>query len=145
MTSARVNSNLLETLPNTYGTFFDKFFNEAVAPKRNLSKFSPQVDAIETEKHYQLQIALPGFQKENIQLDFEEGKLTISGERKFDTENNENKYHFIETNYGSFKRSFYLPENIQENGIEASYENGILNVVVPKDEKKVLKRQIEVK
>lgn len=145
MTLTRVNGNLLDRLPETYGTLLDKFFTEGLTAKRNLSSFQPQVDAIETEKQFELHVALPGFKKEDIKLDFEEGKLIISGERKFDTENKDNKYHFIETNYGAFKRSFFLPENILESGIEAAYENGILTVVVPKDEKKVLKRQIEVK
>jgi HSP20 family protein len=145
MTVARLNSNLLDRLPETYGTLVDKFFNESLNGKRNLSSFRPQVDAIETEKEFRLNVALPGFKKEDIQLNFEEGKLTISGERKFDTEQKENKYHFVETNYGRFSRSFYLPDNILETGIEAQYENGILWVVIPKDEKKVLKRQIEVK
>lgn len=145
MTVARLNPHLLDRLPETYGTLVDKFFNEGLNSKRNLSNFRPQVDAFETEKDFQIQVALPGFKKEDINLNFEEGKLTISGERKFDTENKTSKYYFIETNYGTFSRSFFLPENIQEAGIEAQFENGILLVTVPKDEKKVIKRQIEVK
>ena len=145
MTVAKVNSNLLDRLPGTYGSLVDKFFNEGLIAKRNVTGFRPQVDAVESEKDFRLNVALPGFRKEDIKLDFEEGKLTISGERKFDTEQTNVKYHFIETNYGSFSRSFYLPENILESGIEAQFENGILGVVIPKDEKKVLKRQIEVK
>jgi HSP20 family protein len=145
MTVARVNGHLIDRLPETYGSLFDKFFTEGSTAKRNLSKFHPQVDAIETEKDFKFQAALPGFRKEDVQLEFQEGKLTISGERKFDTENKENKYHFIETNYGRFSRSFFLPDNINEGAIEAQFENGLLLVVVPKDEKKVLKRQIEIK
>jgi len=145
MTVARVNGNLLDRLPETYGSLLNNFFTEGLTPKRNLTKFHPQVDAIETEKDFQIQVALPGFKKEDIHLEFQEGKLTISGERKFNTEKKENKYHFIETNYGNFNRSFFLPDNINEGAIEANFENGILAVVVPKDEKKVLKRQIEVK
>jgi len=144
MTVARVNANLLDRLPGTYGSLVDKFFNEGLTAKRNLTSFRPQVDAVETEKDFRLNVALPGFGKEDIKLDFEEGKLTISGERKFAADE-KNKYHFIETNYGSFSRTFYVPENILESGIEAQFENGILGVVIPKDEKKVLKRQIEVK
>jgi HSP20 family protein len=124
---------------------FDKFFHDGFTANRNLTAFRPQVDVVETEKDFQLQVALPGFKKENIELAFEEGKLTIAGERKFNTEDKEHKYHFIETNYGKFKRTFSLPENINEGSIEAQFENGLLLVVVPKDEKKVLKRQIDVK
>ena len=145
MTVARVNGQLLDKLPETYGTLLDKFFTEGLTAKRNLAKFHPQVDAIETPKDFKFQVALPGFRKEDVQLELQEGKLTISGERKFDTENKENKYHFIETNYGRFSRSFFLPDNINENAIEAQFENGLLTVVVPKDEQKVLKRQIQIK
>ena len=145
MTVAKANGQLSDRLPETYGILLDKFFTNGLTAKRNLSKFHPQVDAIETEKEFTIQVALPGFRKEDVQLEFQEGKLTISGERKFDTENKENKYHFIETNYGRFSRSFFLPDNINESAIEARFENGILEVVVPKDEKKVLKRQIDIK
>ena len=145
MTVAKVNGYTTDRLPETYGALLDKFFANGTAAKRNLAKFHPQVDAIETEKEFKLQVALPGFRKEDVQLEFQEGKLTISGERKFDTENKENKYHFIETNYGRFSRSFFLPDNINESAIEARFENGLLVVVVPKDEKKVLKRQIDIK
>lgn len=145
MTVASVNGHLTDRLPETYGSLLDKFFTNGLTAKRNLAKFHPQVDAIETQKEFRIEVALPGFRREDIQLDFQEGKLTISGERKFDTENKENKYHFIETNYGRFSRSFFLPDNINEAAIEAQFLNGLLSVVVPKDEKKVLKRQIEVK
>lgn len=146
MKITRFNPAVLDRLPQTYGTLIDKFINESLHDgKRDLSCFKPQVDAIETEKAFTLNVALPGFKKEDIHLEFQENKLTISGERKFDTEQKENKYHFIETNYGSFSRSFFLPDNVEAGAIEAQFENGILSVIIPKDEKKVLKRQIEVK
>lgn len=144
MKVARFNPVLLDRFPESY-SLLDKFFNEGLQPKRNLDNFRPQVDAIETENAFQLQVALAGFRKEDIKLDFEDGKLTISGERKFEENKESHKYHFIETNYGHFSRTFTLPENIQESAIEAKFENGLLTVVLPKDEKKVWKRQIEVK
>jgi HSP20 family protein len=144
MKVARLNPNVLDRFPESYH-LLDKFFNEGLNLKRNLDSFRPQVDAIETETSFQLQVALAGFNKEDIKLDFEDGKLTISGARKFETEKKEHKYHFLETNYGRFSRSFTLPENIQEGAIEAKFENGLLTVVLPKNEQKALKRQIEVK
>jgi HSP20 family protein len=144
MKVARLNPQLLDRFPASYN-LLDKFFNEGLPINRNLDSFRPQVDAIETEKAFQLQVSLAGFKKEDIKLDFVDGKLTISGERKFAAEEKEHKYHFLETNYGRFSRAFTLPENIQESAIEAGFENGLLTVVLPKDEKKVLKRQIEVK
>jgi HSP20 family protein len=144
MKVARLNANLLDRFPETYG-LLDRFLNEGLAPKRDLSQFRPQVDAIETEKAFELQVALAGFKKEDIKLDFEDGKLTISGERKFNADNKEHTYHFLETNYGRFSRSFSLPENIEQAAIEARFENGLLTVVLPKDEQKALQRQIQVK
>jgi len=145
MKLATVNPHLLDRLPETYGSLFDKLFTEGLTAKPSLAKFNPQADAVESEKDFQIQVALPGFKKEDIHLEFQENKLTISGERKFDTEKKDVKYHFIQTNYGHFTRAFFLPDNIDATAIEANFENGILTVVVPKDEKKVLKRQIEVK
>jgi HSP20 family protein len=144
MKVARLNTNLLDRFPESYG-LLDKFFNEGFTPKRDLTAFRPQVDVVETEAAFELQIALAGFKKENIKLDFEEGHLTISGERKFNPENKEHKYHFLETDYGRFSRTFSLPENVQDAAIEAKFEDGLLTVVVPKDQKKALTRQIEVK
>ena len=144
MKVARFNPNALSRLPESY-QLLDKFFNEGLNLKRDLGSFRPQVDVIETETAFQLQVALAGFKKEDIKLDFEEGKLTISGERKFEAAPEEHKYHFLETNFGSFTRTFSLPETIQDGAIEAKFENGLLTVVLPKVEKANLKRQIEVK
>jgi HSP20 family protein len=143
MKVARLNPHLLDRFPESYG-LLDKLFTDGLQVKRDLDSFRPQVDAIETETSFQLEVALAGFSKENIKLDIEDGKLSISGERKFDAEKKDHKYQFLETNYGRFSRSFTLPENIQEGAIEARFENGLLTVVLPKDEKKVLKRQIAV-
>jgi HSP20 family protein len=70
--------------------------------------------------------------------------LTISGERKFTNEENKKNYRSIETQYGKFSRTFYLPENVDAEHINATYNNGILELTVPKDEKKALKQTIKV-
>jgi HSP20 family protein len=70
--------------------------------------------------------------------------LTISGERKFNREKKEDNFYSMETQYGSFSRSFSLPENVDANKISAKYVNGILEVTIPKDEKKTLKTTIKV-
>ncbi len=90
---------------------------------------------------------MPGLSKEDINIDFQEGKLTIAGERKFknEEENQNKKYHLLETQYGSFSRTFFLPDNVNPAQIDAHFENGILHVVVPKDEQKVKKHQIQIK
>ncbi|MDD1444509.1 Hsp20/alpha crystallin family protein [Dolichospermum sp. ST_sed3] len=70
--------------------------------------------------------------------------LTVSGERKFSNEKKERTFHSIETQYGSFSRSFSLPENVNAGNINATYTNGILELTIPKDEKKALKQTIKV-
>ncbi|MHA6246645.1 Hsp20/alpha crystallin family protein [Pontibacter sp. CAU 1760] len=109
-----------------------------------MTDFTPHVDACETEKGYELQLALPGVKAENIEIDFQEGKLTISGERKLERKEDGRRYHMMETQYGAFSRSFYLPDKIDPDKISAHFEDGVLLVNVPKDEHKTMKRQINV-
>ena len=122
--------------------FNDKFFNNDLNSE---SSFVPQVDISETDKSFELQFAVPGIEKKNLNIDLNDGVLTVSGERKFENEKNEKNYHSVETRFGSFKRSFQLPDNVNADKVDASYEAGILNVVIPKDERKIQKRTIAVK
>ncbi len=122
--------------------FNDKFFNSDWTGDNS---FVPQVDVSETEKAFELQFAVPGLDKKDLNIDLNDGVLTVSGERKFENETKEKNYHSVETKYGSFKRSFQLPDNVDTEKVQANYEAGILKVEIPKDEKKILKRTIAVK
>jgi HSP20 family protein len=121
----------------------DRFFNDTFETT-NGSGFVPAVDISETDKSFNLEFAAPGFKKEDFTVDFNEGQLTVSGERKFENEQKDVNYHTRETRYGTFSRTFHLPENINDKGIKASYTDGILNVTLPKDEKKDLNRTIKI-
>jgi HSP20 family protein len=121
----------------------DRFFNESVNT-RNLADFTPHVDACETEKGYELELALPGVKAEDINIDFQEGRLTITGERKLERKEDGRRYHMLETQYGSFSRTFYLPDKVNPDKISAHFEDGVLLVNVPKDELKTMKRQINI-
>jgi HSP20 family protein len=123
---------------------FDNFFKDSVSDNSAI-KFLPKVDIAEDEKKYEIHLAVPGINKENIKIDLEDGKLTISGERKFEKTEDGKKYHTVETQYGAFKRSFYLPDKASNEGIDAEYNNGILTVHIPKDEKKLAKTAIQIK
>lgn len=129
--------------PTTIDTFFDKFFNESF--QGNGRSLTPKVDIAETNKAFEIQLAVPGFEKKDFNIDLKDGRLTISGERKFEKESKEKNYHTVQTEYGKFFRSFQLPDNIEAQGIEASYENGILILTIPKDETKKLESKIAVK
>ena len=141
MSIIRYNPN--DYFPTTFSTLVDKFFNET-ATRNGGSAFVPKVDVIENEKSYELHVAAPGLSKDDFKIELHDNQLTVSGERRFTDEKKEKNYHTIETQYGSFSRSFYLPENVDAGNINAKYNNGILELTVPKDEKKALKQVIKV-
>jgi HSP20 family protein len=123
----------------------DRFFTDSLASRGRVTSFSPQVDAYENEQGYQLEVALPGMKRDDIKVDFQQGKLTISGERTFQNEQNERRYHLVESSYGSFYRTFQLPDTVDANRIEANFEDGVLRVSVPKDAQKTMRHQIEIR
>ncbi len=139
-----VRYNQLENQsPATFSAMLDRLFNESLGSP--LKQFSPAVDIAEDEKSYEIQLALPGMKKSDFKIDLVDRKLTISGERKQEEKKEGKNFHSIETQFGSFKRSFFLPEDVLEDGVEASYQDGLLSLVLPKKEKKNSKAVIEVK
>jgi HSP20 family protein len=141
MSIIRYNPN--DFVPSNFSSLVDRFFNESLA-RSGGSVFTPKVDVIENETSYEVQVAVPGLNKEDFKVEIDENHLTVSGERKFTNEKKDKNFHSIETNYGSFKRSFTLPDNADGSKISAKYNNGILELVIPKDEKKILKQTITV-
>ncbi len=141
MSIIRYNPN--DFVPSTFSNLVDRFFNESLT-RNGGSVFSPKVDVIENENSYEVQLAVPGVNKEDFKIEVNDNYLTVSGERKFTSEKKDKNYHSVETQYGSFSRSFTLPENVDGTKINAKYNNGILELTIPKDEKKVLKQTIKV-
>jgi HSP20 family protein len=141
MSIIRYNAN--EFVPTSFSTLIDRFFNDSIA-RTGGSNFLPKVDVAETDKAYEIHVAVPGMRKEDFSIELNDNFLTISGERKLTNEKKEKNFHSIETQYGAFSRSFNLPENVDATKINAAYTNGILELVIPKDEKKVLKHTIKV-
>ncbi|WP_114778307.1 Hsp20/alpha crystallin family protein [Botryobacter ruber] len=132
-----------EGMPQSFSSMLDRFFNESVNT-RGVAGFTPHVDICENEKGFEIELALPGVKQEEVNIDFQEGNLTISGERKLEKREDNSRYHMLETQYGSFSRTFHLPDNINPEEIKAQLSDGILRVSVPKDEHKTRKRQIKV-
>jgi HSP20 family protein len=106
--------------------FFD---NEIDLPRQD---FAPAVDIIENETSFSLKAEIPGIKKEDIKLEIKDNTLIISGERKFDKEEKRDNYHRIERSYGSFTRSFLLPNNVDSEKVDAKLEEGVLNVTLHK-------------
>jgi HSP20 family protein len=141
MSIIRYNSN--DFVPTTFSNLVDKFFNESLA-RSGGSSFVPKVDIVENPESFEIHLAVPGLNKEDFNIELNDNYLTVSGERKFTNEKKERTFHSIETHYGSFSRSFSLPENVDAAKINAKYNNGILELTIPKDEKKALKQTIKV-
>ncbi len=120
-------------MPSIFGQLMDDFVNDSRMV--NLQNFSPKTDISEDDKGYYLEIALPGMKKEDVKLEIKQDVLSIEGERKFENEEKGKSYHRIETSYGKFKRSFTLPDPVNREGVDASFEHGVLKVFLPKSEK----------
>lgn len=117
--------------------FFNRFWEDSL--NRNLESgggrnWNPAVDIKETEDALFLMAELPGMTKDDIDLSLESNVLTISGERKFEKDVERENFHRIERVYGAFARSFTLPSNVKTDAVDASFENGVLSVRLPKIE-----------
>lgn len=132
-------------MPQNFSSMLDRFFQDSVNQRQRMADFNPSVDTCETESGYEIELTLPGLKKEDIRIELQEGRLTVSGERKFRNENKDKRYHVVESQYGSFSRSFQLPNNIDPAAINAEFQDGILHLSVPKDQQKTRKHQIQIK
>ena len=106
----------------------------------------PAVNITENKKAFNLEVAAPGFKKEDFKLEVKNGYLTVFGENKVDEEKKDEQYTRREFRFNSFSRSFALPDNVKEDGIEAKYNDGILMVMLPKSkaEKEEIVKTISV-
>lgn len=97
--------------------------------------WAPRVDIAETDTEFIIKAEIPDVKKEDVKVTVDNGILTIRGERKQEKEEKNKKFHRVERFYGSFTRSFTLPDNVDESKIDASFKDGMLNLIVPKTEK----------
>lgn len=145
MSIVRFNSSLNDYVPTSFSTLVDRFFDESLSRSGGAAySFVPKVDVIEQDKSYEIHVVVPGMNKQDFKIDLNENYLTVSGERKWEREHNEKNVRRIESQYGTFSRSFTLPEHVDASKIDAKYNNGILEIIIPKDEKKTLKTTIKV-
>jgi HSP20 family protein len=92
----------------------------------------PAANVRETDKSFRVELAAPGMKKEDFKIEIGKGEITISAERKEEKTTEEGKYTRQEYNYASFSRSFNIPENVDENSISATYQDGLLKIELPK-------------
>jgi HSP20 family protein len=127
--------------------YMPDFFNEDFLPVfSNRTSSMPSVNIREDDKSYNLELAVPGIDKEDLKIDINEDVLTVSSEIKNESEENRDGYKRKEFSYASFCRSFYIPENVNREKIEANYKDGVLTVGLPKqeEEKNKISRQISI-
>jgi HSP20 family protein len=145
MSLIRYNPIWRDFAPMSFSSLIDRFFNDSVTQFGGTTlSFVPSVDVLEDEKGYDVQVAVPGMNKEDFKVDVSDNVLTVSGERKMKRETRNDGVYSVETQYGKFARSFTLPEDVDSSKIKAKYSNGILEIRIPKDEKKALKTTIKV-
>lgn len=118
-------------------SFVDRFFNEVGHPAQESSgesrDWTPAVDIQETDDAFLATADLPGLKKDDIDVSLEDGVLTIAGERRFVNEEEEGKtFRRIERAYGTFRRSFTLPQGVDAEDVEAKFEDGVLHLTMPK-------------
>src|SRR3954447_18401516 len=105
-----------------------------------MRRWVPAMDLLETEEHFVLRADLPGLTQEDVQIELEDSTLTVSGERRTEHEDKQEGYYRVERAFGSFSRSLTLPKGIDAEAVTASFENGVLEIRVPKPEERKPRR-----
>ncbi len=134
----------LNRLHSRINDLFDENFGRARAlPSATASVWLPPVDILESTDAYLIRAELPGMKKDDFNVEVNDGTLTLSGERKSEARTNGFEYHRSERANGKFSRSFYLPQTVKQDAIKATYQDGILEIQVPKAEE-AKPRQISI-
>jgi HSP20 family protein len=134
------------TNPLIQARFFEPFFGRFnfLEDETKSGVWAPPVDVAEEKDKIFVRVEVPGMNESDLKVSFEDGLLTVSGERQFERKDDRN-YHRIERTYGSFTRTFSLPRTVDANSIAASYRDGILEIEIPKlEEAKPKQIQINV-
>ena len=164
------SSGMFPGFNSLFNDFFDvdRFFPQmSMSPAMQQMRQSPAVNIIENDSEFRIEVQAPGMKKEDFNIDMEENRLTISAERKYEHEESSDdkekggkgksgkgkgqaneRYTRREFGYSQFSRSFMLPENVDPERIEANYQDGILNLTLPKreeEQQRKQRRQINIK
>ena len=112
--------------------FSDRPFRGPDESELSFAEWAPAVDVQESEKEYVIKADLPEVKKEDVKVEYEDGVLTVEGERKLEKEDKGTKYHKIERDFGKFVRRFALPTEVDGTKVSAEFKEGVLNVHLPK-------------
>lgn len=134
LTSYRQQDPMFDFMSEVQRAMDDFWQTPRTAAAEVAPSFTPAVDLHETSDFYLVSLDVPGVQQKDIKIDVEQGRLTISGERSRTDRENTALFKRFERSYGSFARSFQLPQNVNQEKIQARFENGVLEVMIPKAE-----------
>lgn len=133
----------LRDLQREVDDIFDRFFNRGSEEETTSAVWSPRADLMETDTDYRIRLDLPGMNKDQISINLQHNTLTVRGERKSERTRDDEEFVRVERAFGTFHRTFTLPDAVDAENIEATYDSGVLTILVPKTEKST-RRQIEI-
>lgn len=141
----RRNPSVALDMPNLVDRVFNDFWRTPLMNwDEDSTVWSPRVDVRETKDAYEVLADLPGLDKKDINISLHDNVLTVKGERKSEDKKEDENQHYYERAYGSFSRSFRLPEKVQDKDIKAEYKDGVLRITLVKAEE-AKPRLIEIK
>jgi len=129
--------------PEPFAQDFDRLFSslfEGVRPGANAQRWVPPMDLVEADEYFVLKADLPGLSEDEVAIEVQDNVLTISGSRQAEHERKEQGWFRLERSYGSFSRSLTLPDGIDPEKVEASFDRGVLEVRIPKPEERKPRR-----
>jgi HSP20 family protein len=131
----------LNSLQGEMNRLFNTVFDAPSAGSGGvLRRWVPAMDLVEAGDHFVLRADLPGMSEQDIEIELEDGTLTVSGERKAEHEEREEGFHRVERSFGAFSRSLTLPKGIEGDAVTASFDRGVLEVRIPKPEERKPRR-----
>jgi HSP20 family protein len=137
----------LGTIQNEMNRLFNTFFDTPTAANGSngsaLRRWTPAMDLVETEHDFVLRADLPGLTQADVNIELDDSVLTISGDRKSEHEDRKAGYYRVERSFGAFRRSLGLPEGVDPESVKATFENGVLEVTVPKPEQR-MPRKVQI-
>ena len=144
MTLIKWKNQPASSLPTVFSDFFGDFFNDSVM-NRDYFKSVPAVNISERPNDYFIEMAVPGYSKDDFKVNVENDVLTISGERKNELKDETTRFTRKEFSYTSFQRTFTMPEQVEADKIGAEYKDGVLSLTLPKKEEAKVKPAREIR
>jgi HSP20 family protein len=127
----------LNSLQSEMNRLFNTVFDTPSGTSGNvLRRWMPAMDLVESRDHFVLRADLPGMSEDDVNIEFEDGTLTVSGERKAEHEESNEGFHRVERSFGTFSRSLTLPQGIDPEAVTASFDRGVLEIRIPKPEQR---------